>query len=175
MLVNLVILFLLIPPSIARPVDPEYGSTGAYLSVLPTSAFPAVTGGVGLWFKSPSSGGDAGPTSDQGQGEWYDAVVTSTSVSITPATVSPSSVVIVAEVVTTARPVSISPSVDTATSVIQATTASTSPDPQSTDQVSWIVAHNSSRHDYGAGPVTWNTDLVTKAQANAELCTGKHS
>lgn len=39
----------------------------------------------------------------------------------------------------------------------------------------WVDLHNRAREPFGAGKLIWREDLVQKAKANAELCTGDHS
>ncbi|ORY29171.1 CAP domain-containing protein [Naematelia encephala] len=64
------------------------------------------------------------------------------------------------------------PPVSSSHSLDEPSQTSTSTD-QSAD--AWVKAHNAARNEYQAGNVTWNSDLVTIAQSNAQLCTGKHS
>lgn len=39
----------------------------------------------------------------------------------------------------------------------------------------WVDLHNRARELFGAGKLEWRDDLVARAKANADLCTGDHS
>jgi hypothetical protein len=62
----------------------------------------------------------------------------------------------------------------TAAATVTSTAVKTSTTLDATSQA-WVDAHNAARAEYGAGNVGWSADLVSKAQANAVLCTGSHT
>lgn len=130
-----------------------------------------------LWFE-PSSAAAAAPTNDTGN--WLHLGPIPTQIPSPTSKTSqavPSEAIdietVIANVATSASP-SESPSITSTTAQPSGTASAVSPS-GTADQVGWITAHNAARQAYGAGNLTWNTDLVTKAQANADLCSGNHT